>query len=145
MQWGRVLPVSDNTGLHCLSWLFSEHGSFSTQTRSSSRVVFVLGKGRAKRLAICHLHGPNLPHLCTPSSPASLEQTLRYLSFEPLPETLNLKPKAPKNLPMRQISWLCWTLWIQMFLNGEAAQLIRTESSKATMPGQSHCLLNSAL
>lgn len=81
MQWGRVLPVSDNTGLHCLNCLFSEHGSFSSQPRSSSGVVFALGKGRAKPVAICHLHGPNLPHLYTPSSPASLEQTHGYLSY----------------------------------------------------------------
>lgn len=66
---------------HCLSCLLSEHGSFSSQPRSSSGVVFALGKGRAKRVAIFNLHGPNLPHLCTPSSPASLEETLRYLSY----------------------------------------------------------------
>lgn len=42
-------------------------------------LCLLLGKGRAKRVAICHVHGPDLPHLCTPSSLLSLEQTLRYL------------------------------------------------------------------
>lgn len=42
-------------------------------------LCLLLWKGRAKRVAICHVHGPDLPHLCTPSSLLSLEQTLRYL------------------------------------------------------------------
>lgn len=92
---------------HCLSCLPSEHGSFSSQPRSSSGVVFALGKGRAKRVAIFNLQKPNLSHLCTPSSPASLEETLRYLSYVLAARaTESEATSAQKNLPMWQKSRL---------------------------------------
>lgn len=74
------MPVSDHTSLHCLSCLFCEHGSFSSQPRSSSGVVFALGKGTAKTGYLPPAWA-NLPYLCTPCSPASLQHTLRHLSY----------------------------------------------------------------
>lgn len=74
------MPVSDHTSLHCLSCLFCEHGSFSSQPRSSSGVVFALGKGTAKTGYLPSAWA-NLPYLCTPCSPASLQHTLRHLSY----------------------------------------------------------------
>lgn len=65
VQWGRVLPVSENTSLHCLSCLFSELGSFSSQTRSSSGVVFALGKGRKKEWLFATCMG----QICPTSAP----------------------------------------------------------------------------
>lgn len=76
MQWGRLLPMSGNTGLHGLSCLFSKHGSFASQPRSTiSGVVFAVREGHSENDGYLHrvektccLHGPDLPHLSTPSS-----------------------------------------------------------------------------
>lgn len=126
----------------------------ASQGEQALGLCLLWGKGRVKRMATCCLHGPDLPHLSTPSSPPLLGQTLRYFSYvlaaranfsmERAPTTETEAMGAQKNLSMMwQISWLFWTLWIQLVLNGEGAWLILAQSQ----PHQNQCLqrLNPAL
>lgn len=133
--------MSSNTGLQCLGCLFSKHGSFTSQPRrTSSGVVFAVREGQSEK------DGYLLPAWARSASPiqpslAGADSQILQLCAGCQSKLLHGKSTHhwnwshghPEKLSMMwQISWLFWTLWIQLVLNGEGAWLILAQSSKPT-------------
>lgn len=122
MQWGRELPVSDNTCLHCFSCLCSECSSFSSWPRSSSGVVFTVREGQGKKggyLPPAWARSAPPVHSIQPSLPGADSQIpqvlLEYLVTCPLQQILMVQRFSRCwSAPFTQNRWLwsCqWKLW----------------------------------